>query len=299
MTQVLLPLESYRLAQYAVPIPCFVCGQGNAFDTDRCRFCQAPMALTYQASSLKHEPQVLAVLGSSRAGKTAYLGVLTDMLARQNGAIQLLARGAFSIAMQQTAVSSLARGYFPPRTPEDACHWNWMHCQVSKGRRRPLELILPDIAADAIAEEIEHPQSSAIMRALMNRSTAALILLDAARLLEGDRHPDFFALKAVSYLCELETRRKQHWSRRPIALVFTKADQAEACFDDPLAFARRYAPGLWHHCRERLKQYQFFATSVSGGHAYHRDVASRRPIPLRVEPRNVVEPFEWLLGHLR
>src|SRR5690606_29016083 len=222
------------------------------------------------------------------------LGVLTDMLARQSCKIPMLARGAFSIAMQQTAVSSLARGFFPPRTPDDAAHWNWTHCRITKGRRRALELILPDIAGETISSEIEHPQTSPMTRALLGRSTAAMILLDASRLVEGDRQPDFFGLKAVSYLCEMYSDRKRSWSRRPIALVFTKADQAESCFDDPLAFARRYAPGLWHHCRERLRLYQFFATSISGGEAYFRDVAGRRPIPLRIEPRGTVEPFDWL-----
>ena len=298
MTHTMVPLDSYRLAQYAVPVPCFVCGNGNAFDRERCSYCQTPMALTYQASTLKSEPQVLSVLSSPKAGKTAYLGVLTDMLSRQNGGIQLLARGAFSVSMQQTAVSSLARGWFPPRTPDDPSYWNWMHCRIMKGRRRALEMILPDVPGEIIAKEIDHPQSQPLVKSLVGRSKAAMVLLDASRLVEGDRQPDFFALKAVSYLCELQSTKKFAWSRRPIALTFTKADQAEAAFDNPVEFAQRYAPGLWHHCRQQLRRYQFFATSIAGGHAYLRDVTGRRPIPLRIEPRNVVEPFDWLLRHI-
>lgn len=47
MTNTVLPLDSYRLAQYAVQVPCFICEQGNAFDTELCRHCQAPMVLAH------------------------------------------------------------------------------------------------------------------------------------------------------------------------------------------------------------------------------------------------------------
>ena len=43
MTKVILPMESYRLAQYAVQAPCYICEQGNTFDAEICCHCQAPM----------------------------------------------------------------------------------------------------------------------------------------------------------------------------------------------------------------------------------------------------------------
>ena len=48
MTNAVLPMESYRLAQYAVQVPCYICEQGNAFDAELCRHCQAPMDLARQ-----------------------------------------------------------------------------------------------------------------------------------------------------------------------------------------------------------------------------------------------------------
>src|SRR5215475_12159011 len=107
MTLAVLPVESYRLAQYAVQVPCHICEQGNTFDAELCRHCQAPMALAHQANSQKVAPQMLATIGSSGVGKTVYLGMLLDMLSRAPDPFQIVARGAFSITLQQNAMQAL------------------------------------------------------------------------------------------------------------------------------------------------------------------------------------------------
>ena len=86
-----LPMDSYRLAQYSVQVPCFICEGGNSFDAEVCRHCQAPMALAHQANVRKLQPQLVATIGSADAGKTVYLGMLTDMLSRASDDLQLLA----------------------------------------------------------------------------------------------------------------------------------------------------------------------------------------------------------------
>src|SRR5262245_64256930 len=90
-------LDSYRLTQYAESACCYICGHGNNFDAELCRHCFAPMALAHQAASQRICPKMVASIGPSGAGKTVYLGMLTDMLSRQAEPMQLLARGAFSI----------------------------------------------------------------------------------------------------------------------------------------------------------------------------------------------------------
>ena len=52
---------------------------------------------------------MIATLGSADAGKTVYLGMLTDMLSRENAPLQLLARGAFSVSLQQATMAALSR----------------------------------------------------------------------------------------------------------------------------------------------------------------------------------------------
>ena len=94
-----VPLDSYRLANYAVQVKCYVCEGGNTFDAETCRHCYAPMALAHQARSQNLQPRMVAALGSAGAGKTVFLGMLLDMLSHQKEQHQLLARGAFSITL--------------------------------------------------------------------------------------------------------------------------------------------------------------------------------------------------------
>ena len=294
-----LPLDSYRLAQYAVQVNCFICEGGNTFDAELCRHCQAPMALAHQAETQKVAPRMIAVLGSPEAGKTVYLGMLTDMLSRQHEQWQMLARGAFSISLQQSTMAALSRCEFPDKTPNEPDSWNWIHCQVNPpNKKRPVELVMPDLSGEAILEEIEHPHSYPVVRAFLAKCSGVLVLVDAARLDASQQDQDFFAMKMVSYLCELNPDRKHGWPNRPVALVFTKADESETCFDNPEQFSQRRVPGLSQLCKERLRSYQFFAAGIAGACGYRLDRGVKVHVPLRVEPRGIVEPFVWLIEHL-
>jgi hypothetical protein len=102
----------------------------------------------------------------------------------------------------------------------------------------------------------------------------------------------------ISYLCELDQDKKKGWATRPMSLIFAKADRCDACFDDPSAYAQKHTPGLWQQCRERLKQYQFFAAGVAGACGYRRELDGRVLAPLRIEPRGITAPFQWLIDRL-
>lgn len=301
MSKCMLPMDSYRLADNAAQIPCYVCGEGNTYEAEMCHWCQAPMALAHQAQTQKVRPRMVAAIGASGVGKTVYLGMLLDMLSRQPQRLQLLARGAFSISLQQMAIAALARREFPNKTPNEPDQWNWMHCQVSLADRRHVaELIMPDMSGEAILEEVDHPNTYRVIRSFLEKCAGILILIDAVKLMEGSRDQDYFSMKLLSYLSELDDDPRRGWKHRPVALVLTKADQCEACFDDPLAFARQHAAGLWQHCAERFRNHQFFASGVAGT-CVNRFVRGygRITSPLRVEPRGVIEPFEWLVRQMR
>ena len=295
-----VPLESYRLAQYALQVPCFVCEGPNAFDTELCRHCFAPMAVTHRAAEQKLSPQMIGVLGCSDAGKTVYLGMLMDILSRQVGALRARARGAFSITLQQTTTASLAQCEFPQKTPNEPDQWNWVHCLLSQeGRRQETDLVLPDMAGEAISQEIDHPGSYPVVRSLLSKCCGILLLVDAGRLLDGRHDPDHFALKVMTFLSELKVRSKVIWPNRPIGIVFSKADQSETCFDDPKEFARQHLPAVWKLSQQQFHKIKYFASGVAGACAY-RTVFPRDRIrvPLRVEPRGVVEPLTWLVSEL-
>ncbi len=298
---VIVPLESYRLAQYAVPVPCYICEAQNTFDAEFCDRCGAPMALAHQANAQKVLPQMVATMGASGAGKTVYLGMLMDMLSRQPERMQILARGAFSITLQQMAVSALSHCEFPEKTPNEPDRWNWVHCQIRRHKnRRPLELIMPDMAGDALLQEVDHPHTFRVIGSYLKKCLGALVLVDAVKLKEGGLEQDYFTMKLISYLGELDDDPKRGWARKPVALVFTKADQCDQCLVDPEEFARSHAAGLWQQCRERFHVHKFFAAGVAGSCAYrHLRGQGRVCIPLRVEPHGIIEPFEWVLERMK
>ncbi len=301
MSKSTLPMESYRLAEFAAQIPCYICGEGNTYDAEMCHCCQAPMALAHQANAQKIRPRMIAAIGASGVGKTVYLGMLLDMLSRKMRGMQILARGAFSITLQQTAVNAFARREFPQKTPNEPDQWNWMHCQVSMHERRnAAELIMPDMSGEAILEEVDHPHTYRVIRSFLEQCAGIMVLIDAVKLMEGCRDQDYFSMKLLSYLSELDDDPRRGWRHRPVALILSKADQCERCFDDPYEFARQHASGLWQHCNERFRNHQFFASGVAGC-CLTRYVRGRGKVvsPLRVEPRGIVEPFEWLLKQMK
>lgn len=294
------PLESYRLAQYAVPIACYICGTDNTFDSEFCTHCSAPMALAHQAGGQKVPPRMVAVVGASGAGKTVYLGMLMDMLSRQPQRVGLLARGAFSITLQQVTLSALARCEFPQKTPNEPERWDWVHCQVRQPDwRRPIELIMPDMAGEALIEEVDHPHTFRVIRAFLQKCTGAMVLIDSIKLQQGQQEPDYFTMKLLSYLSEMNNDPKHGWKKRPVALILSKADQCEECLEDPAGYARVHATGLWQYCRERFDCHRFFAVGVAGTCVWRESITDGRlQVPLRIEPRGIAEPFEWLLHEL-
>jgi len=322
-------MKSSEMVEAALPLLCYVCEAANTRDAEYCCRCSAPMALAHQAMGQTVRPKMVAVLGPSGSGKTVYLGMLLDMLSRQPQQLQVLARGAFSIGLQQATVSALARCEFPAKTGTEPECWNWMHCEIrrdddpaserpsfmerlklrnlrkqsnaAKSKNLHVELVMPDMAGEAILEEVEHPRTFFVVRSLLRNSAAAMLLIDASELGRGQRDPDFATMKILSCLKEIEARdRGGPTSRRPVALVFTKVDQVEGCRENPEGFARTYAMGTWQRCQQEFRDHAFFAASVTGCCTWMAVRGEgRRQTPLRVEPHGIIEPFEWILEKLQ
>jgi hypothetical protein len=163
-----------------------------------------------------------------------------------------------------------------------------------------VELVIPDMAGEAILEEVEHPQTFLVVRSLLRNAAAALLLIDASELGRGQRDPDFAAMKILNCLKELDLQGGAgRTARRPVALVFTKVDQVEGCRENPQEFARLNAVGTWQYFQREQCEHAFFAASVVGSCTWSKVRGQgRRRSPLRVEPHGIIEPFEWLLERL-
>jgi hypothetical protein len=299
-----IPLETYLLAEQAAPIACLVCDHENCCSAARCRNCSAPMSLAHNSQSTKKPPHFVAVIGATGAGKTVYLGLLMDMLTRHVGLLRSTARSPMSISLQQTTTTALATGWFPDKTATSPEHWHWVHCQFNcRRRRRPVDLVIPDISGESLAVEAERPGRYPAIRSLLARCAAFLVLADAELLQAGDHSQDFVTLKLLSLIGELRDekshgRRQRGPERRPVALVLTKADRCDGLQENPREFAEAHASALWSDCRSRFPRHEAFACSVTGATAYRDSYGGRRHVPLRVEPHGIIEPFGWLITEL-
>lgn len=305
MTQLAqIPLETYLLSEQAAPIACLVCDHENCCSAARCRNCNAPMSLAHNTRSVKKRPHLIAVIGATGAGKTVYLGLLMDMLTRHVGLLRSTARSPMSISLQQTTTTALATGWFPEKTVTTPEHWHWVHCQFNcRRRRRPLELVIPDLSGEALAIETERAGRYPAIRSLLTKCAGVMVLADAERLQAGDHSQDFATLKVLSLIGELRDEKAHTWrqrgaERRPLALVLTKADKCDGLQENPREFAEAHAASLWNDCRSRFPRNDVFACSVTGATASRDSYGRRQQVPLRIEPHGIIEPFGWLMTEL-
>ncbi|MCC7474882.1 MAG: hypothetical protein IT425_05765 [Pirellulales bacterium] len=299
-----LPLETYLLAEQAVPMPCLVCDYENCCSASRCRNCQSPMSLAHNVRSLKRKPHFVAVIGASGAGKTVYLGLLMDLLTRHVGLMRTTARGPLSISLQQTTTTALATGWFPEKTVANPEHWHWVHGQFNcRRKRRPLELVIPDISGEALATETDRANRYPAIRALLAKCAAVVVLADAELLQAGDHTHDFVTLKLLSLMGELRDEQTRGWmqariERRPLALILTKSDRCDGLQENPREFAEAHATALWADCRSRFPRHEVFACSATGATGLRDCFGRRQSVPLRIEPHGILEPFGWLMTEL-
>ncbi len=282
-------------------MPCLICETQNEKDAIVCGTCGAPMALIQEALAQERDPCIVTVIGDSNVGKTVYLGMLLDMLSKRADDFEAIPKGAYSVNLQHSVISYLGARQFPPKTAMEVDDWHWAYYQVSRRDRgsQIYDLVMPDMAGEAIAAEVATPSTFAVIRSLLEKSAGAVLLVDAALAGAGSPQPDFFALKLMSYLDGVLASRREERLSTPVAVVLSKADYCPDCFDDPRSFAKTNLNRLWNMCESRFKYFEFFATSVVGALGYGTDQSDNViPYPLHIAPRGILEPFEWVLSKL-
>ncbi len=291
-------------------IECPMCGN-TTLEGTACDRCFAPGELIDAVVQRPRPPRFVGVLGPSGVGKTVYLGILLDMLARGLGGLRGHASGATSLAMHQNVILSLERQRFPEKTPNEPDRWQWVHCEIhlqpdapgsrSKRKGRGFDLIVPDVAGEAVAAELNTPRTVPTIRTLIRRCDGLIVLIDVEQVITEGQGQELFAMQLISYLNSLqaEHRNRPRKIATPVALVFTKADLCVEALYDPVGFATANVSELVGSCEARLEHWQFFASGVAGAVAALTTSDGRfTPVPLRVEPYGILEPFLWMAHHL-
>jgi hypothetical protein len=240
------------------------------------------------------------VLGTSGVGKTVYLGMLLDLLARGACGLHGLAQGPFTLSLQRKLILALERQRFPEKTPVESDRWDWVHCEVHSGKRKtPCEIVAPDVAGEAVVGELESEGTYRTICALITRCAGLVILVDVVQVVANGKGQELFAMQLISYLDAIRPRKRRRRIDIPVAIVFTKIDLCDEALRDPEDFARANTPSLHSQCRARLDRCSFHFSGVAGstGRLIDRN-GQETLVPLRIEPRGVVEPFAWMMGQL-
>lgn len=280
---------------------CLICGSTNKAEAMQCRDCAANLSMVQDIAAQDRNPCIISVIGDSNAGKTVYLGVLLDMLSQRAGDFEAIPKGAYSVDVQQVVISHLAHRQFPPKTPMEADRWYWAYYQVlQRARRKWVDLVMPDMAGESLAAELASPHTFRVIRNLLGKSAGMVLLVDAALAANGSAHPDFFALKMLSYIDSMHGAGRDERVTTPTAVVLCKSDYCPECFDDPEQFARANLNRMWNMARSRFEHVAFFASSVIGSLGYANCAAegSVTPIPLHTALRGVLEPFQWIIDRV-
>jgi hypothetical protein len=242
----------------------------------------------------------VGVLGPSGVGKTVYLGMLLDLLARGVGGLRGVAQSPFSLTLHRKLILALERQRFPEKTPVESDRWHWVHCEVYAGKSKSLyDIVTPDVAGEAVMVELENPGSDKTIRALIGRCAGLVVLIDVIDVIAEGQGQELFAMQLVSYLDTLKPRKRNRKIDVPVAIVFTKTDLCDEWIRDPDAFARANVSELYGQCQTRLERFRFYFSGVAGstGRLIDRN-GQEMLIPLRIEPRGVIEPFAWMVKEL-
>lgn len=280
---------------------CLICRNPLMEEAAFCAHCSAPTALTRESVVQGRKPCIITVIGDSNVGKTVYLGYLMDMLSRRAGEYESVPKGPFSINLQQTVMSHLAARLFPPKTPNEVDQWHWVYCQVANRAMSDkwYDLVMPDMAGEAIAAELDAPHTYTAIRGLLTQSAGVMVLVDASMAAMGNVQADFFAFKLTSYLDQLAALRVGTKVATPLAVVLCKSDYCQQAFDDPMSFTKTNLNRLWNLCETRFENVAFFAASVIGAIGFQTDASDNVvTVPLHSAPRGILEPLEWLLTAL-
>ncbi len=283
---------------------CITCGAQIIDSGTYCTSCETPIQVSRSVANRNTPARLISVLGASGAGKTVYLGMLLDMLNKGTGGLRGLPNGAFSLGVQEQTITALENRRFPEKTPSEADHWQWVHCETfdEKSPKRKIDLITPDLAGEALALELEKSNTFPTIRTMLRNVEGVVILFDSERVKVAPRSEDIFGVKLVSYLADVNqrpTKERRNKIRLPMSFVFTKADVCADAEDDPQHFAKTHLPGLLQFCERRFERFEFFAASVVGGSTALTDnYGAQIQIPLHVQPRCIVEPLHWVMRQM-
>src|SRR5262249_507091 len=189
--------HSQAYARAPEGFPCPLCG-ATTYPGNACTTCFLPFNVMESIRCRPDSPRFLGVLGTSGVGKTVYLGMLLDLLARGACGLHGLAQGPFTLNLQRKLVLALERQRFPEKTPVESDRWDWVDCQVQAGKgKTPFEIVAPDVAGEAVVGELESQGTYRTICALLAQCAGLAILIDVVQVVADGKGQELFAMQLI------------------------------------------------------------------------------------------------------
>jgi GTPase SAR1 family protein len=258
--------------------------------------------VSFIVKSLNKNPTPLRafLIGLPRAGKTVYLSVLFDELQRYSSSnMDFQQYGSETVEKVNSNLNALRQGNWVPRTEVNTAFYYRARASVGSGAfGSKYTLEVGDYAGEHIEEfdsssELWLHKTDYFKYALA--SDALLFCVDGAHLVNEDKYEiessQAMLLAAFQMLLSEKTSHAGRKLNIPICLIVLKSDlfENDSAIDHLLD---QYFYRLRELMKSKSMDYREFYVSAIG------KTVDGLP-PSRIEPRNVVEPFVWLLKHTR
>ena len=171
-------------------------------------------------------PLIIGVVGTAKAAKTSYLGMLYTLLL--NG--HFLSDHFFSGSKTLTAWEKLAFAlrfhqgsvYFPEATPSNPDFYSIYHLSLQKQNKYPKELFFADASGEVFSQwGINRSEKNAgSARWIHHNSNAFILFIDCIALIEKKA-------EAKENILDIATQLKHNLGERRVAIVWSKADKIE------------------------------------------------------------------------
>lgn len=252
--------------------------------------------------SLNKNPTPLRafLIGQPRAGKTVYLSVLFDELQRYSSSnIDFQQYGSDTVEKVNSNLQALRKGNWIPRTAINSAFFYRARASVGSGAfGSKYTLEVGDYAGEHIGEfdsssDLWLHKTDYFKYAIA--SDALLFCIDGEHLvnkkIDEIENSQAMLLAAFQMLLSEKTSHAGKKLSIPICLIVLKSDlfESDEVIDSLL-------DEYYHRLRDLMKSKsfdyrEFYVSSVG-------ETVDGLP-PSRLNPRNVVEPFVWLLKHTR
>ena len=156
----------------------------------------------------------------------------------------------------------------------------------------------------SLVVETERANRYPALRSLLAKAAGVMVLADAEQLQSGDHSQDFVALKLLSLIGELRDEHSHTWrsrgpERRPLALGADQGRQVRRTAPTTRASLPRATPArLWNDCPTGSRDTKCSRVPSPVRQPIAKVMARPQQVPLRIEPRGIIEPFGWLMTEL-